>query len=190
MHMSHHQQNTLHNLIDALHRLFLQIASHLKFRQITQKPMGDAKGNVDIWGKIGGFLEETPELSEEDLFHLQDEAIHAAHGNEKLHRPSLQEGTELSQLSKYYQQTVRVEQQPHMSEQMQRNTVDHINTALHLARKGDREGARLHIELSESAMHTASRFMSHEEYAVFEKKIEARLQHIMEQGHQKPKISS
>ena len=188
--MSDHQPNTLQSLIEALHKLFLQIASHLKFRRIFHKPMGDAKGNVDIWGKIGGFLEETPELSEEDLFHLQDEQIHSAHGNAKLHRPSLHEGTELSELSKYYQQKVRVEQQPHMSEQMQRNTMDHINTALHLARKGDKQGARLHIELSESAMHTASRFMSHEEYAVFEKKIEARLQHIMEHGHQKPKIFS
>ena len=188
--MSDHQQNSLHSLIDALHKLFLQIASYLKVRRIFHKPMGDAKGNVDIWGKIGGFLEETPELSEEDLFHLQDEEIHAAHDNDKLHRPSLQEGMELSELSKYYQLTVRVEQQPHMSEQMQRNTMDHINTALHLARKGDKQGAKLHIQLSESAMHTASRFMSHEEYEVFEKKIEARLRHIMELGHQKPRISS
>ena len=188
--MPNHTENNLRQLIESIHQLFLQLASKLKFNQVSEKPMGDAKGKYDIWGKLGEFLEATPELSEKDLFHLQDEDIHKAHKNESLHRPSLQEGAELSELSRYYQSQVSEEMHPHMSEQMQRNTVDHINTALHLARKGDREGARLHIELSESAMHTASRFMSHEEYADFEKRVEGRLEHIIETGHEIPKTSS
>ena len=188
--MSHQQHGGLHSLIESLHKMFLQISCHLRLDRIFHRPLGEAKGNLDIWGKLGNFLEEAPELSDDDLFHLQDEHMHAAHANEKLHRPSLQEGAELSELSKYYQRQVRVEMHPHMSEQMQRNTVDHINTALHLSRKGDKDGARLHIGLSESAMHTASRFMSHEEYAEFEERIEARLSHIIELGHQKPKTSS
>ncbi|MBT8439763.1 MAG: hypothetical protein HKP55_07055 [Gammaproteobacteria bacterium] len=150
--------------------------------------MGDSRGDVDIWGKIGHFLEATPELSEDDVFHLQDEHIHQSHQNETLHRPTLEDGAELSELGKYYQRKVRVETHPHMSEQMQRNTIDHINTALHLARKRDQSGARLHIELAESAMHTAGRFMSHDEYQAFELKIEERLKHIMDQGHQ-PTVS-
>jgi len=182
--MSRDSGNFLSSIIESIHQLLLNISGKLRHQHIENSKMGDAKGDVDIWGKIGTFLEATPELSEADLLHLQDEHIHQSHQNEKLHRPSLQEGAELSQLGKYYQQKVRVETHPHMSEQMQKNTMDHINTALHLARKGDQSGARLHIELAESAMHTAGRFMDHDDYRSFEEKIELRLQHIMQQGHQ------
>jgi hypothetical protein len=175
-------------MLETLHHLFLNISGKARQQHLQNSKMSDAKGDVDIWGKIGHFLEATPELSEDDVFHLQDEHIHRSHQNETLHRPSLEDGAELSELGKYYQRKVRVETHPHMSEQMQRNTIDHINTALHLARKSDQSGARLHIELAESAMHTAGRFMSHDEYREFELKIEERLKHIMDQGHQ-PTVS-
>jgi len=175
--------NFLSNMLDALRHLLLTISGKLRNQHLQNSQMSDSKGDVDIWGRIGTFLEATPELSEAAILHLQDEHIRSSDKNEKLHRPSLEEGAELSELGKYYQKKVRVETHPHMSEQMQRNTIDHINTALHLARKGDQAGARLHIELAESAMHTAGRFMSHDEYQQFEVKIEERLRHIMEQGH-------
>ncbi len=182
--MSTHSGNFLSNLIESLHQLLLTISGQVRHRHIEKSKMSDPKGDVDIWGKIGHFLEATPTLSEEDILHLQDEHIHQAHNNENLHRPTLEEGAELSELARYYQCKVRVETHPHMCDQMQRNTVDHINTALHLARKGDQAGARLHIELAESAMHTGGQFMNHDDYREFEKKIEQRLQHIMERGHQ------
>ena len=182
--MSTHSGNFLSDMLETLHRLFLDVSAKLRHRHIKNSKMSDPKGDVDIWGKIGHFLEATPELSEEDMLHLQDEHIHKSNKNEKLHRPSVEEGAQLSELGKYYQRKVRVETHPHMSDQMQKNTIDHINTALHLARKGDQTGARLHIELAESAMHTAGRFMDHDEYRGFEEKIEQRLQHIIQQGHQ------
>ena len=184
--MSRDANNFLSNMLEALHHLFLKVSGRLRHQHLENSKMTDPKGDVDIWGKIGDFLQATPELSEEDILHLQDEHIHQSHKNEKLHRPSLEEGAELSELGKYYQRKVRVETHPHMSEQMQQNTIDHINTALHLARKGDQSGARLHIELAESAMHTAGRFMNHDEYHEFEAQIEQRLRHIMDQGHQLP----
>jgi len=58
--------------------------------------------------------------------------------------------------------------------------MEHINISLILAREGNTEGARLHIDLAESAMHTAGRFMSHEEYEIFEKKVEHRLESIID----------
>jgi hypothetical protein len=186
--MSTHSGNFLSHMLETLHHLLLNISAKIRHQHIENSKMGDPKGDVDIWGKIGHFLEATPELSEADILHLQDEHIHQSHKNEIMHRPTLEEGAELSELAKYYQHKVRVETHPHMSDQMQRNTVDHINLALHLARKGDQSGARLHIELAESAMHTAGRFMTHDEYREFELRIEHRLQHIMEQGHQ-PHVS-
>ena len=181
--MSRDSGNFLSTMLEALNHLFLTISGKLRHQHLENSQMGDPKGDVDIWGKIGHFLEATPELSKADILHLQDEHIHRSEQNETLHRPSLEDGAELSELGKYYQRKIRVETHPHMSEQMQRNTIDHINTALHLARKGDQPGARLHVELAESAMHTAGRFMSHDEYRTFELKIEDRLKHIMDQGH-------
>ena len=57
--------------------------------------------------------------------------------------------------------------------------MEHINISLILARAGNIEGARLHIDLAESAMHTAGRFMSHKEYEIFEKKVAHRLESII-----------
>lgn len=182
-------ENFIKSLIDSLHNLLLKVSGQMRDQHLENSKMDEAKGNVDIWGRLGSFLEATPELSDEDYLHLSDEHKHEtdkAHANDNLHKPTLEQGAELSELGKYYQRKLRVEVHPHMGEQMQHNTMDHINLALHLARKGDQAGAKLHIELAESAMHTAGRFLSQDEYNVFETKVENRLAAIIDRGHQQP----
>jgi hypothetical protein len=72
------------------------------------------------------------------------------------------------------------QKQPRISAQLQSKTMEHINIALILAAEGNQEGVRLHIDLANSAMHTASRFLSHKDYEVFEEKVENRLRSIID----------
>ena len=150
--------------------------------------MGDPKGDPDIWNKIGTFIEKTPILEDkEDLVLATEKETHQI----KRKTPTRVSGGDNAEhqvtetaLGKYYhEEDLKHYQHPHMSDQMQKKTMEHIFTSLHLARKGDQEGARLHIELAESAMHTASRFMSHDDYQAFEKKVDAKLENIIKNGH-------
>jgi hypothetical protein len=62
-----------------------------------------------------------------------------------------------------------------MAEKMRANTLDHLNRALILARLGQGDGARIHADLAETAMETAVRYMSQEEYRALEAEVERRL---------------
>ena len=63
---------------------------------------------------------------------------------------------------------------------MYSSALKHINTAYSLAHSGDQYGAKLHLELAESALHTASRFMDHSEYQELEEKISDRIARFIE----------
>ena len=180
--MSKHSSNYLKSLVDSLHHLFLNVSGKLRQMHLLRSEIGEAKGNADIWGRLGTHIRETP-VSDEP------EEVVSALGRKHdvtapdYHKVELEKGRSLSELGKYYQRKVRVEMHPHMSDRMRDSTMEHINTSLHLAKYGDQDGARLHIELAESAMHTASRFMTHDQYAEFEKKVHERLESILQNGH-------
>ena len=53
--------------------------------------------------------------------------------------------------------------------------MDHINKAISFARTGNEKAARIHADLAESAMKTAGRYMSDEEYSRFREEVEARM---------------
>ena len=174
--------NYLKSLLDSLHHLFLRVTGRLRQMHLLKSEMGEAKGNADIWGRLGTFIKETPVSDEPDeLISTVSRKSHVT--TPEYHRVELEKGRSLSELGKYYQRKVRVEMQPHMSDQMRDSTMQHINTSLYLAKRGDQDGARLHIQLAESAMHTASRFMTHEKYAEFEAQVNERLESIIQDGH-------
>lgn len=174
--------NYLKSLLDSLHHLFLRVSGKLRQVHLLRSEIGEAKGNADIWGRLGTHIRETPVSDEpEQLVSATSRKHHVT--TPEYHKVELEKGRTLSELGKYYQRKVRVEMHPHMSDQMRDSTMEHINTSLHLAKHGDQDGAKLHIELAESAMHTASRFMTHDQYADFEKKVRERLESIIRNGH-------
>jgi hypothetical protein len=84
-------------------------------------------------------------------------------------------------LSKYFSRhrgSAHVE--PFMREKMRSNTLDHINKAMVLAKRGDAQGAKIHAGLAENAMRTAGEYMSDEEYRQFKEKVETRLKSVMQ----------
>jgi len=168
----------LRGLIDAIHHLFIMISSRLRHTRIHHSPMGDAKGEYDIWEKLGTHLEQASAESKPDT------KSHAT-GKRKVSDPGRHENPattvqDFNRLTEHSKQKAVNQLLPSMNEQLQGKTMEHINISLILAKEGNADGARLHIELAENAMHTASRFMSHEDYDIFEKKVERRLESIVD----------
>ena len=65
--------------------------------------------------------------------------------------------------------------QAFMREKMRKNTLDHVNKALALARHGNADGAKIHAGLAENAMRTAGEYMSDDDYAQFRRDVEHRM---------------
>jgi len=184
--------SSLKSLIDELQSLFLAVSGRLQHLHLNKHNEGSAKASVDIWGKLGHFIETHPVDQVTELHldkHLKQKSAadkHGSHHKEKHNLENYLDGRprEKGQLGEFYQrERVRVEVKPHMSEQMTRNAMDHINSSLHFAKQGDVDGARLHIELAESATKMAGQFMSNSEFKSFEKKILQRIEDIIQNGH-------
>jgi len=174
----------LHGLIEYLHHLIIVISSRLRHTQIHHSPMGDAKGEFDIWERLGGHVEQIPveESSHEKSSVIRNGKAASPRRQKNVRTPApLASAAERDPngLGEYNKQKAILRRQPRLHKQLQRKTTEHINIALILAKEGDKDGAKLHIELANGAMHTASRFMSHDEYEVFEKKIERRIESII-----------
>ena len=164
-------------LIDAIHDLLIRIASRLRHAQIERSAMGDAQGDYDIWQKIGNHVQR---VSAE---HRPDQQSRT--GRKRTAKPVDRAVTatvttgQPSRFTEHSRHKAAKRLLPRMHEQLQNKTMEHINIALIMAREGNAEGARLHIDLAQNAMHTASRFMSREEYEAFEQKVERRLESLV-----------
>ena len=168
----------LRGLIDALHHLVITVSARLRHTQIHRSPMGDAKGNYDIRGKLGSHVEQ---IQSERQPQTKSRPLREGTAKDPdLYEDAAGTAREFNQLSAHGKRQAVNRLLPSMNQQLQRTTMEHINISLILAREGNTEGARLHIDLAESAMHTAGRFMSHEEYEIFEKKVEHRLESIID----------
>ena len=58
------------------------------------------------------------------------------------------------------------------------NTWEHLHTSIRLARLGDVKNARLHCELTSSALNEAARYLSEQEYSRFSKDVIQALEEI------------
>lgn len=171
------------DLIDYLRHLIIVISSRLRHRQIDHSPMGDAKSDYDIWQRLGSHLEKVPVIEKPDPVKspvTRSRTLnHPRHPRNTANAP-MPAGLELKELRERNVSRAARQHLPRMSEQLQSKTIEHINIALILAKEGNQDGVKLHIDLANSAMHTASRFMSHEEYSSFEEKVESRVQSIID----------
>jgi hypothetical protein len=168
----------LRGLIDDLHHLVMTVSARLRHAQIHRSPMGDAKGNYDIWGTLGNHVEKI--LSERQPQTNSHPTREVTARDPDQHEDTGATAKGFNQLSEHSKQQAINQLLPSMSQQLQRTTMDHINISLILAREGNTEGAKLHIDLAENAMHTAGRFMSHKEFELFENKVEHRLESIID----------
>lgn len=172
----------LRGLIDYLHHLIIVVSSKLRHTQIHHSPMGDAKGDYDIWKKLGSHLEQVPVIEKQAVkpHAIRRGALKGRNHSEKPVNAPMPAGPELSELRERNKSRAARQQQPRISEQLQSKTMEHINIALILAAEGNQDGVKLHIDLANSAMHTASRFMSLEDYHFFEEKVESRVKSIVD----------
>ena len=181
----------IHELTRTIYHLMLRIGALLGHRRIDRASLGDAKGDYDIWEKIGDHLGEVADAAEPDA----EPAVRGRETSEPVARgadaktdtetrANIKTDTALppaesTQLTARSKQSAIGRLLPRMHDQLQRKTMEHINIALIMAHEGNADGARLHAEFAQNAMHTASRFMSRENYQIFEEKVERRLESIV-----------
>jgi hypothetical protein len=172
----------LQDLIERLHHLMIVISSKLRHAQIHHSPMGDAKGDYDIWERLGNHLQQVPVREKPDAKPraIPKEASIEGYQSGSLASYTMPAAPPSNELRKHNKRKAAHQKQPRISEQLKSKTMEHINIALILAAEGNQEGVRLHIDLANSAMHTASRFLSHEDYEAFEEKVESRLRSIID----------
>lgn len=178
-HTHSNRHGLLRSLIESLHHLSIILGTRMRQAHIRdRRQMEHAKGNYDVWGKLSTHVEQMPtqELPAESAAGMR----HKKSGKTQA-RPlrKIEGGRRFKQLSSYFSRQALIGKHPHMDEKMCSSAMQHINLALHLAGQGNKEGAKVRIHLAESAMHTASRFMTHEDYERFEQKVEHRLQEIV-----------
>ena len=169
---------SLRGLMDALHRLVIMISSRLRHAQIHGSAMGDAKGYYDIGKILRSHVEKISADNQPDTKSRTTRKAPAA--GPDLKRDTAATAEPSSQIAEHNKRKATSQLLPRMNGQLQSNTMEHINISLILAREGNIEGAKLHIKLAEDAMNAASRFMSHEEYEIFEQKVERRLESIID----------
>lgn len=178
----HKSGGILRALIESLHQLQIALSSKLRHAHLSSsKPTGEMKESADIWKRLEMHLEETQTVKPEDE---KPDHMHISQREELPDIKTHQADQEQNPLSDFYAHKASASPHTHMDEQMQKNTMEHLNRALHLARRGDKEGAKVHAELAETAMETASQFMTHEEYEAFHTEVEKRLESLVSKGHQ------
>ncbi len=167
---------SLQKLWESLHELFLNAANELRHRQMSKSMMSAPRDRIDIWGKLGGHLDSLPLSEDKDDTQQPEEPELSYQNKEYYHYPDKGVANKSGGLGEYYQNNTCTKMYHHVSDQMHRSAMDHINKSFYLAKKGDKFGAKLHVELAESAVHTASRFMTEEQYSCFEKKMLTRIE--------------
>ncbi len=163
---------SLQKLWGSLNELLIKIKRELWHRYLLKSVMSDPKSQMDILARLREKIESLSESDDKD--HLQQPTKHepSFHSNEYYDYP----GKKSDSLGSQYHNGVDAKMYPHVSEQMQRSAMDHITMSFYSARKGDIFGAKLHIDLAESAIHIAGGFMSKEEYDCFEKNMEKKIE--------------
>ena len=183
-----HLHSPLQALIETLHRMMISVSERLRHVHIHhRKQMEHAKSSYDIWAKIGSRIEQIHTESQERPA-MDPQVSEPARPGQSSARPydtHVAPGR-FSALSKYYTRKTIAEHHPHMDEVLRNRTMEHISSALQMARKGNRDGAKLHVNVAENAMHTASRFMNHDDYEAFERHVEQRLESLLEDTPYQP----
>lgn len=187
----HFLTDELHALMNALQHLYLSISSKLVTRRIEPRaPSAMAGDSADIAASLDAHLGQQAEASQRALAERaaqvngQAEQAIASEGEQhvKRHRPEgKRSGLGLfGVLSKHFRRgAAKGDALASLGEKMKANTTDHINKALRLARQGNAQGAKMHAELAENAMKTASAYMPEDEYKAFKEMVENRLKSII-----------
>ncbi len=177
--MSDLSANSLQQLWNSLHRLFLHLSHDLRNRHLNNSQISEPKEVMDIWEMLSESIENVPVIKREEKKSSHSFWKRLIPKKEKHMEPFQETIKRRDNPTEHILKNIHVHEHAHVKDQMYRNAMDHINTAYFLAQKGDQSGAKLHIELSENAVHTASRFMDDEEYRQFEERILNRIKRFI-----------
>jgi len=173
----------LRALLNALRDLYLSMGTRLLNKRMQPPSSSPTAGsNTNIADSMRNHIEQTAaqtatseqsDPNADSPAGVQATAGKAASGgrNQEALRPGLFDG--LARRFRRNRQAGKLE--PHLREKMRANTFAHINKSMRFARQGKSEAAKIHAELAESAMKTASEYMTEEEYRAFEQHVKEKL---------------
>ncbi len=172
--------NELAALLQSLRTLYTQIAANLWHRRMQPpEPSAMAGESADIADSLSGHIERMAAEASTEPSPGADgstERSDAVRKKSKLLPPSRL----FSALSSRFRGKSGSVASQQLGEKMRADTMRHINKALRLAKGGDAQGAKVHAELAENAMKTASQYLPEEEYRTFKQDVETRLKEIAE----------
>ncbi len=176
--------SNLSGLLEALKSLYRRISARLWRKRLSAAtgPISAGEESAAIQRSLTSHLEESAEQyeqassAEEPIGHgLAGDATAISTKAIKPSKPGF-----FKSLARHFGRRHAVaDLQPHLAEQMQAKTTEHINKALQLARRGKAQGAKVHVELAEEAMKTASQYMDKQAYATYKEEVERRLKDIL-----------
>jgi hypothetical protein len=166
----------LAGLIESLQRLLHRVGSLLWESRLSDAHGPNPSAEVAIAQRLSSHLERT--IKDADSHWSTVPPEEGAEETGEVHRTSrapLAEGSKAGGSPAPIRRTSSLNLEPRVGEQLQRRTIDYINTSLRMARYGDKAGAKLHAELAENAMRTAVQYLSAEEFQDFKTSVEGRL---------------
>jgi len=176
----------LQTLLSSLLGLYSQVSSRLlSSRMSTQQGPATPREGLPIVDLLDHHIEQTAAAAQQSRSTASDEAASAT--------PAAPESRSIAAAGKtgprrsgsgifgalsshFGRHRNATHSEPLLREKMRANTLEHINRARVLAKRGDAKGAKVHAALAESAMRTAGEYMSDEEYRQFKEEVETRLQ--------------
>ncbi len=181
---SHRHTADLGGLLEALKSLYRRISARLWHKRLSSAtgPTSAGEESAAIHRLLTPHLEESAEqytqASSADAPKGHGVAADTAATSTKAINPS-KPGFFKSLARHFGRRHAVTDLQPHLAEQMQAKTTEHVNKALQLARRGNMQGAKVYVELAEQAMKTASQYMDKQVYATYKGEVERRLKDIL-----------
>jgi hypothetical protein len=170
---------TLIGTLQALYSRLAQLVIGMRGQTGAKKGGGDSEQGVE--NLLSDRLEKLAAVSDRERRGSKGEAtqgtLHSPPGvGAQRSRPSPTEGAAIPEFTQHFHDRGADELVgASVGEKIKSRALEHMNKALLLARKGDRENARLHADIANSAVKEAARYMTEEEYGKFVALVKERL---------------
>ena len=172
-------------LLEILRGLFFKISAILLRLRMRGKPDEEKKvSSPDISAPLARKLEKiTPADNAAGIGKPGAPAVPGrkdAKESGSMQKPEDESGGGfLGTLTKYFKRRGKnTGIQPHAAEKLQKSAKEHIRSAARFARTGNKNAAKMHVELANSAAKDAARYMASAQYEEFRKEIDVQIKEL------------
>ncbi|MEN8764205.1 MAG: hypothetical protein ABF290_17475 [Thiogranum sp.] len=186
-------EREINALLHALQKLYARITSLVLHKRMdSYREEADSVADHDLASLLSDHIDRLaaprPENSGEQQHRVSEQKVQTVTQNSTPGRPHADHqvsivGRTFSGLGRYLKSS-RTETvlDPELSKKLKMSAWHHIHTALRLARQGEAETAKLHLDIASQALKEAAHYMSREEHIALIVEVEEKLGEISGQG--------